>query len=80
MELTKDLKALIVDYVKKFLKNYIPPRKKKQKQACSYANVSPGTLNDWVKSKGLKVILLEENSNPKYDIKDIDEFMKKYKV
>ena len=38
------------------------------------------TLNDWVKSKGLKVILLEENSNPKYDIKDIDEFMEKYKV
>ncbi|WP_373804499.1 DNA-binding protein [Jeotgalibaca porci] len=80
MELTKDLKALIVDYVKKFLKNYIPPRYLNQKQACSYANVSPGTLNDWVKSKGLKVILLEENSNPKYDIKDIDEFMKKYKV
>ena len=30
--------------------------------------------------KGLKVIIFGENSRPKYDIKDIDEFMSKYKV
>ncbi|WP_240112051.1 hypothetical protein [Enterococcus durans] len=46
---------------------------------CMDTGTSAGTINEWVK-KGLKVIIFGENSRPKYDIKDIDEFMAKYKV
>ncbi len=50
-----------------------------QKEAVHYTGTSAGTINEWVK-KGLKVIIFGENSRPKYDIKDIDEFIAKYKV
>lgn len=36
-------------------------------------------INEWVK-KGLKVIIFGESSCLKYDIKDIDDFIVKYKV
>lgn len=80
MNLNEELKQIIIDFVKKFLKNYVPPRYLNQQQACKYAGVSPGTMNSWVKNKGLRVIILEEKSNPKYDIKDIDIFMEKFKT
>ena len=61
-----DLDSLLVGYV--------PKRYLTQKEAVHYTGTSAGTINEWVK-KGLK-----ENSRPKYDIKDIDEFIAKYKV
>ncbi|NTK60268.1 hypothetical protein A5816_000543 [Enterococcus sp. 3G1_DIV0629] len=66
-----DLDSLLVGYV--------PKRYLNQKEAVRYTGTSAGTINEWVK-KGLKVIIFGENSRPKYDIKDIDEFMSKYKV
>ncbi|MCM6856657.1 DNA-binding protein [Enterococcus durans] len=62
-----------------FLIGYVPKRYLTQKEAVHYTGTSAGTINEWVK-KGLKVIIFDENSRPKYDIKDIDEFMAKYKV
>lgn len=60
-------------------RNYVPPRYLNQKQACSYASTSPKTMNEWVK-KGLKQIVFEEDSYPKYDTRDIDEFMERHKI
>ncbi|HCK2875383.1 TPA: DNA-binding protein [Enterococcus faecium] len=61
------------------LVGYVPKRYLTQKEVVHYTGTSAGTINEWVK-KGLKVIIFGENSRPKYDIKDIDEFMSKYKV
>ena len=66
-----DLDSLLVGYV--------PKRYLTQKEAVHYTGTSAGTINEWVK-KRLKVIIFCENSRPKYDIKDIDEFIAKYKV
>lgn len=76
MELNEELKKSIV----KLMKSYVPPRYLTQRQVCSYAGVGPGTVNDWVNNKGLRVIIMEENSYPKYDIKDVDAFLEKYKT
>lgn len=62
-----DLDSLLVGYV--------PKRYLTQKEAVHYTGTSAGTINEWV-----KVIIFGENSRPKYDIKDIDEFIAKYKV
>ncbi|KST43431.1 hypothetical protein [Enterococcus durans] len=62
-----------------FLIGYVPKRYLNQKEAVKYTGTSAGTINEWIK-QGLKVIIFDENSRPKYDIKDIDEFMSKYKV
>lgn len=66
-----DLDSLLVGYV--------PKRYLTQKEAVHYTGTSAGTINEWVK-KGLKLIIFGESSRPKYDIKDIDEFIAKYKV
>ncbi|AUC72692.1 helix-turn-helix transcriptional regulator [Enterococcus faecium] len=66
-----DLDSLLVGYV--------PKRYLTQKEAVHYTGTSAGTINEWVK-KGLKVIIFGESSRPKYDIKDIDDFIAKYKV
>ncbi|WP_142433417.1 helix-turn-helix domain-containing protein [Enterococcus mundtii] len=58
---------------------YVPKRYLTQKEAVRYTGTSAGTLNDWIK-KGLRIIIFEENSRPKYDVKDIDEFMEKHKT
>lgn len=58
---------------------YIPTRYLNQKQACIYANTSPKTINEW-KVLGLRLIFVEGEVHPKYDIKDIDEFLEKYKT
>ena len=62
-----------------FLIGYVPKRYLNQREAVHYTGTSAGTINEWVK-KGLKVIIFGESSRPKYDIKDIDEFIAKYKV
>ena len=36
-------------------------------------------MNEWLK-KGLRQIIFDDSSNPKYDIRDIDAFMEKYKI
>ena len=66
-----DLDSLLVGYV--------PKRYLNQKEAVRYTGTSAGTINELIK-QGLKLIIFDENSRPKYDIKDIDEFMAKYKV
>ena len=58
---------------------YIPTRYLNQKQACIYANTSAKTINRW-KTLGLRLIFIEGDEYPKYDIKDIDEFMAKHKT
>lgn len=42
--------------------------------------VSPGTINMWVKEKGLRIVLLAEDARPKYDTKDLDLFMEEHKI
>ncbi|MFG5422759.1 DNA-binding protein [Enterococcus faecalis] len=59
--------------------NYIPKRYLNQREACRYAGTSPKTMNEWIK-RGLKQIVFDDSSNPKYDIKDIDEFMCNHKI
>ena len=59
--------------------NYVPKRYLNQREACRYAGTSPKTMNEWLK-KGLRQIIFDDSSNPKYDIRDIDAFMEKYKI
>lgn len=61
------------------LANYVPKRYLNQKEAVRYTGTSPKTINQWAK-KGLKIILFGENSNPKYDIKDLDAWMEEHKT
>lgn len=62
-----------------FLIGYVPKRYLNEKEAVKYTGTSAGRINEWVKAE-LKVIIFGENSHPKYDIKDIDEFIAKHKV
>lgn len=58
---------------------YIPTRYLTQKQAVIYTGTSANTIKKFT-VMGLPQIILEEKSHPKYDIKDIDAFMAKYKT
>ncbi len=57
---------------------YVPKRYLTQKDAATYTGTSPNTIKKYTEM-GLPQIIFEEKSNPKYDIKDIDAFMAKYK-
>lgn len=59
--------------------NYVPKRYLNQKEAVIYTGTSAGTINQWVK-EGLRIILFGEKSNPKYDTKDLDNWMEKHKT
>jgi hypothetical protein len=78
-----DIKKMINDYLElkltSLLTGFIPKRYLNQKQATIYTGTSPGRINQWV-DDGLRVILFSENSNPKYDIKDLDAWMEKHKT
>lgn len=76
-------KKLINEYLElklsSLLSGFTPKRYLNQKQAVIYTGTSPGTLNKWVED-GLRIILFTETSNPKYDIKNLDAWMEKYKT
>ncbi|MEG2254009.1 MAG: DNA-binding protein [Vagococcus sp.] len=61
------------------LLNSVPKRYLTQKEAVIYTGTSPVTINQWIK-EGLRIILFGENSNPKYDIKDLDDWMEEHKT
>lgn len=61
------------------LKKYVPKRYLNQREACIYAGTSPATINKW-KALGLKLIFIDGESSPRYDTKDIDEFMAEHKI
>lgn len=65
--------------IESMLINFVPKRYLNQREACRYAGTSPKTMNEWLK-KGLKQIIFDDSSNPKYDIRDIDAFMEKHKI
>ncbi len=65
--------------LRKILKSWVPPRYLNQKQAVAYTGTSAGKINEWVK-QGLKQIVFSESSRPKYDVKDLDEWMNKFKI
>lgn len=65
--------------LRKIFNSWVPPRYLNQKQAIAYTGSSAGTINEWVK-QGLKQIIFSESSRPKYDVKDLDEWMNKFKV
>lgn len=72
MEMTKELDAMLI--------NYIPKRYLTQKEACRYMNCAPATINKYVREDGLKQVIFSDEARPKYDIKDIEEFMEERKV
>lgn len=74
------LEKMITDLLEIHMKNIVRTRYLNQKQACSYAGTSPKTMNKWVSKGLLRQIVFDDDSNPKYDLKDIDEFMKKHKI
>ncbi|MGJ1091050.1 DNA-binding protein [Enterococcus gallinarum] len=61
------------------LKKYVPKRYLNQRESCIYAGTSPKTMNAWIK-RGLKQIVFDDESNPKYDVRDIDAFMEEHKI
>lgn len=65
--------------IESMLINFVPKRYLNQREACRYAGTSPKTMNEWLK-KGLKQIIFDDSSNPKYDTRDIDAFMEKHKI
>lgn len=65
--------------IESMLINFVPKRYLNQREACRYAGTSPKTMNEWLK-KGLKQIIFDDSSNPKYDIRDIDAFMDQHKI
>ena len=65
--------------VQLILQNYVPKRYLSQTEAVRYTGTSHTTIKKWV-GMGLKQIIFEEESRPKYDIKDIDAFMAKFKI
>lgn len=65
--------------LRKIFSSWVPPRYLNQKQAVAYTGTSPGTINLWVE-QGLPQIIFSESSRPKYDVKDLDEWMNKFKV
>ncbi|MGM0182211.1 hypothetical protein IGK74_001131 [Enterococcus sp. AZ150] len=65
--------------IESMLINFVPKRYLNQREACRYAGTTPKTMNEWLK-KGLKQIIFDDRSNPKYDIRDIDAFMDQHKI
>ncbi|MGM0124716.1 hypothetical protein IGI37_002110 [Enterococcus sp. AZ194] len=59
--------------------NYIPKRYINQSEAVKYTGTSHNTIKKWVKM-GLKQIIFDEDSRPKYDVKDLDKWMNEHKV
>lgn len=72
MEISKELDSLLIDYV--------PKRYLNQKEACRYMDCAPATINKYVREEGLRQIIFSDEARPKYDTKDIDEFMARRKV
>lgn len=72
MEIPKELNAALIGYV--------PKRYLSQKEACRYMGCSPVTINKHVRENGLKQIIFSDEAWPKYDIKDLEEFMEERKV
>ena len=66
-------------HLSSLLSTFIPRRYLNQQQAVRYTGTSPATLNEW-RDHGMKVIIFGEKSRPKYDVKDLDEWMDKHKV
>lgn len=65
--------------LQKILANYVPRRYLTQREAVIYTGTSPGTLNKW-KKQGLRIVILSEDGRPKYDTKDLDDWMEKFKT
>lgn len=76
-------RRLINDYLDQklasLLNTFVPRRYLNQQQAIRYTGTSAKTLNDW-RDQGMKVIIFGEKSRPKYDVKDLDEWMEMHKV
>lgn len=50
-----------------------------QKQVCEYLNVTPHTVNDYIK-KGLPVVQISDGGRTYYDRQDVDDFMDNHKI
>ncbi|WP_442896634.1 DNA-binding protein [Enterococcus sp.] len=77
------IKKMVDEYLdfklSSLLAAFVPRRYLTQKQAVRYTGTSPKTINEW-RDEGLPIILFGETSWPKYDIKDLDDWMAKYKI
>lgn len=77
------IRKLINEYLEQrlagLLNTFVPRRYLNQKQAIRYTGTSAATLNEW-RDHGMKVIIFGEKSRPKYDVKDLDEWMDNHKV
>lgn len=65
--------------IERHLKNFVPQRYLTQSQAVKYTGTSHTTIRKWV-TLGLKQIIFDDDSRPKYDIQDIDSFIAKHKI
>lgn len=50
-----------------------------QKQVCRYLNVSPHTINSYIK-QGLPIVQINDGGRTYYDKKDVDKFMNDHKI
>lgn len=66
--------------IRSMLKNYVPKKYLTQKQVCALTGKSPGTINDWIKTRGFPVLIFSDDEYPVYDIDDVEKYMDQFKV
>lgn len=77
-----------VDTLRKFCdklcNNKMDARLLTQVQAVKYLSSSPGTINELVKEGKIKQVIFPSadgaKTRPKYDIRELDQYIEKYKI
>ncbi|MFW7361569.1 helix-turn-helix domain-containing protein [Vagococcus fluvialis] len=65
--------------------NLIPKKRLlTQKEACTYLNISAGTMNHLVKKQEIHPVIPlpmdGKTPRPKYDVRDLDKYIERYKI
>lgn len=82
IETQQEMKNEIVDSIMKTVSVLVQEKSQKRylkfSEACTYASVSPGTLQKWVEKYGLPVSIIEGRKI--VDTRDIDMLIAKNKI
>lgn len=82
LETQQEMKNEIVEQIMRTVAVLVQEKSQKRylkfSEACTYASVSPGTLQKWVEKYGLPVSIIEGRKI--VDTRDLDALISKYKV
>ncbi|MBD7945274.1 helix-turn-helix domain-containing protein [Psychrobacillus sp. Sa2BUA9] len=82
LETEREMKDEIIEQIMKTVSFLVEEKSRKRylkfSEACTYASVSPGTLQKWVEKYGMPISIIEGRKI--VDTRDLDEFIAKHKI